>query len=113
MKTLFLSLFVFLGIQSFGQKEFRLFFNPKVKYAKLYDAPYLIKSEQLYKIRNYDDSTVITNNALKFVMLKESTIVYFDGKFEGEFVSQNWKNYDHFIIYFIESKTYYYFHFNI
>jgi hypothetical protein len=112
MRCLFLFLIlIFLGLRVYTQDSYSLYFN----YRKSIDFTYnnsLYKSDQIYFIECEEGLVHISNHYIKIDSYPDYCVFYFDDELVGEYKIKRWVNHRHIILYFIESKTYYYFYTN-
>jgi hypothetical protein len=110
MKNLIiLSIIIFISLSVFSQKPYCLYFNYNKDFKFTYDNS-LYKTDQIYFIECDDSLVYIRNHYIEISSYPNHCLFYFDNEFIGNFNTKRWINNGHMILYFIESKTYYYFY---
>jgi len=110
MNHIFLFLCIFLfGLSTYAQNSYSLYFNHN-KELSFTSNNSLYKTDQIYKIDCENDLIIIHNHYIKIDSYSNYCVFYFDDNLVGEFKTKRWINNKHLILYFIESKTYYYFY---
>ena len=100
---------ILISLSVFSQKPYYLYFNYN-KNSTFSSNNELFNSYQVYFIECDDDLIFVHNHYIEIESYESYCEFYFDNELVGQFLTKRWVNQDHLIIYFIESKTYYYFH---
>lgn len=107
MKTLLLLTLMTLSSVMNSQKLYTLYLSPHLTNV-FPDGEYLIRTDQYYQMENYEDSLLVWNESLRFVIRKESTELFFNQKLDGVYKSELLNMDPHyFIVYFEEMKSFY------
>jgi hypothetical protein len=92
-----------------AQNSYSLYFNKNNTYEFTHNQS-LVNSNQVYFIECDDSLVYIRNHYIEINSYPDHCLFYFDNEFIGNFNTKRWINNRHMILYFIESKTYYYFY---
>ena len=100
---------IFLGVLADAQDSYNLYLNYNEEFDFSYDNS-LDQTDQIYYIE-YDSSLVyINNHYIEISSYPDYCLFYFNDEFIGNYKTKRWINRRYLILYFIESKTYYYFY---
>lgn len=107
MRTLLLLALMTLSSVMNSQKLYTLYLSPHLTNV-FPDGEYLIRTDQYYQMQNCEDSLIVWNEALRFVICKESSKLFFNQKLDRVYKSELLNMDAHyFIVYFEEMKSFY------
>jgi hypothetical protein len=93
----------------YSQESYSLYLNYKKEFDFTYDNS-LYQTDQIYFIECDDSLVYIHNHYIEISSYPNYCLFYFGDEFIGNYSTKRWINGRHMILYFIESKTYYYFY---
>ena len=97
------------GVTLYSQESYSLYLNYKKEFDFTYDNS-LHQTDQIYFIECNDSLVYIHNHYIEINSYPNHCLFYFGDEFIGNYNTKRWINGKHMILYFIESKTYYYFY---
>ena len=109
MRYFIILLLTILSSTLFAQEKYRLFLEKdydKTQTSFLINS--LVRTDQVFVLETKNGIQSLKNESLEFT-LENPTKVYFDGKFEGEFLSQIIFTYTNINLIFYEIDTEYFF----
>ena len=113
MKTIFTLLLFLLGNLVYSHDSYSLYLNRNKDSKFGLNNNKLYKTDQIYKIDCEEDLVLIHNHYIKIESYPSYSVFFFDGELVGEFETKRWVNNKHMILFFMESKTYYYFYIDV
>ena len=109
MKKILFIFFMFVSSLCFGQTEYRLFLTAQVQDTSFLFKSSLDRTEQIYFYEKTDSTIIFTNLALRIVIYKNQTEIYFNNEMVGIYDSKYWDCYTHIILEFMDTGSKYFF----
>ena len=100
---------MFIGLLGFGQTEYRLFLTAQVQDTSFLFKASLDRTDQIYVCEKTDSTIIFTNLALRIVICKNQTEIYFDNEIVGLYDTRYWDCYTHIILEFMDTGSKYFF----
>jgi hypothetical protein len=100
---------MFIGLSGFGQTEYRLFLTAQVQDTSFLFKSSLDRTDQIYFCEKTDSTVIFTNLALKIVIYKKQTEIYFNNEIVGLYDIEYWDCYTHIILEFMDTGSKYFF----
>ena len=109
MKKILFIFFMFIGLLGLGQTEYRLFLTAQVQDTSFLFKASLDRTDQIYICEKTDSTIIFSNLALKMVICKNQTEIYFNNDIVGLYNTKHWDCYTHIILEFMDTESKYFF----
>jgi len=109
MRQILFIFFMVFGLIGFGQSQYKLFLTAQVQDMTFLFKASLDKTDQIYDYEKTDTEITFKNNALKFLIIKDKTTIFFQEELIGEYKTKYWDCHTHIILEFLNTESKYFF----